>query len=62
MNKQDKARVKAYGDFLCRELAALYSEDPWYKLQERQAFRDALEGMQRFRLISDYDMSKGVTL
>lgn len=66
MNKKDKSQIKRLGDYLCRRLSDAIAEkpkDPWHKLEERQAFHDALIAMKHYKLIIDYDLvKKEVTL
>ena len=61
MNTKDKRNIKRLGDYICRRLREVADEkpnDPWHKLQERQAFQDVLVGMKHYKLIADYDLVK----
>lgn len=48
--------------YLWQEIIDNSNNNPWYKLKQRQAYRDCLEIMRKNNLIKDYSLGKeGIT-
>lgn len=60
---EEKARIRAFGNYLTRRWNHyLDDSDDWKNLQIKQEIHDALRCMQHHQLITNYDLSKGVTI
>jgi hypothetical protein len=62
MNKADRGRIQYLGDYTCKRIRELKTEDHWENHREIQILLDTLLCMKHVKLISAYNIFEGVTV